>query len=413
MDIVKQKPKSYLTKKHIYLLVGLVFIALITVAKASFNQVTLSKKNLLIATVKQGDLAITIDGYGKLVSEKLQLITTMSKATVQEIVLKPGAIVSADSVIVKLANPELTIGLASAEQELSQLNANLRQLKVNQQRELLTEQAILAELKSHYESAKLKRVAEQKLVKDGIVSDITFKQSQLNENQLNERIGILTQRLNQLSFVHKEAVNIQIERIKQQQGKLAIAQDLLEKLTVKAGFDGVLQRLSVNLGQSLSPGQEVALIGSTKELIAEIKVPQNQAPLVELGQRVMIDTRQATIEGVVSRIDPIVADNTVQIDIKLPETLPNSARPEQNIDAQITAKTLKNVNYIERPANVKAQTAQALYQLNSEFTLAQRKQVTLGEKTNRFIELVGTYQQGDKFIISDLSNYQAEEIQIN
>ena len=66
-------------------------------------------------------------------------------------------------------------------------------------------------------------------------------------------------------LVHKEAINIQKERIKQQIGRLDIANSRLEKLQVKAGFNGVLHRLSVALGQSLSAGQEMALIGSTKE----------------------------------------------------------------------------------------------------------------------------------------------------
>ena len=327
MDIVKSKQAPKLSKKlKTTLLLITAIILAFSYAKASFNEVSLTKKDLLISEVQQGDLAITVDGYGKLISEKVQLITSLTKATVQEIVLKPGAIVTKESIIVRLANPELQLVVDNAQQELAQIQANLRQLKVNQKRELLTEQAIIAELQSNFEAAQLKRVAEQELVADGIVSELTFKQSQLNESQLNKRIKILTERLQQLNLVHTEAINIQHQRIKQQVGRLTIAKNRLAKLDVKAGFDGVLQRLSVNLGQSLAPGQEIALIGSIKELIAEIKVPQNQSSIVEIGQRVLVDTRQGTITGTVSRIDPIVEQNTVTIDVTLPKNLPDSAK---------------------------------------------------------------------------------------
>lgn len=415
MDIVKKKVKNKLTSpKNLVLVIGiLLIITLIVFAKSTLNMVSLAKKDLLFATVKKGDIDVTVEGYGKLTSDKLQLITSLTRATVQEIILKPGAAVSKESIIVKLANPELLQQVENAQQELSQIKANLRQLRVNQQRELLNEDSRLAELESSFESAKLRRIAEEKLVKDGIVSELTYKESLLNEKQLSKRIKILHKRVAQLSLVHQEGINIQQERVKQQQGKLNVAQDRLDKLNVKAGFDGVLQRLSVKLGQSLAPGEEVALIGSVTELIALVRVPQSQAQLVEIGQQVEVDTRQDKIAGTVVRIDPIVADNTVEVEISLPKSLPKSARPQQSIDAKITAATLKNVNYIERPANAKAQTSVALYKLNEDETLATNTLVKFGEKTGRFIEIREGAQVNSRFIISDLSNYASQKITID
>jgi len=415
MDIVKQKSKSKLVnRKNIVALLGmLLLVTLIVFAKNSLNKVSLAKKDLLFATVKKGDIDVTVEGYGKLTSDKLQLITTLTRATVKEIILKPGAAVSKESIIVKLANPELIQQVENAQQELSQIKANLRQLKVNQQRELLDEDSRLAELESKYETAKLRRTAEEKLVKDGIVSELTYKESVLNENQLNKRIHILNKRVQQLSFVHQEGVNIQQERIKQQQGKLKVAQDRLDKLDVKAGFDGVLQKLSVKLGQSLAPGEEVALIGSVTELIALVRVPQSQAQLVVVGQPVEIDTRQDKILGRVVRIDPIVADNTVEVEISLPQILPKSARPQQSVDAVITAATLTNIHYIERPANTKAQSNVELYKLNNDETLAVKTSIEFGERTGRYIEIRSNVQIDNRFIISDLSNYSNQQIVIN
>ena len=237
--------------------------------------------------------------------------------------------------------------------------------------------------------------------------------SQHNEKQVGKRIKILSEKLLQLTLMHKEAVNIQKERIKQQIGRLEIANNRLERLQVKTGFEGVLQRLSVDLGQSLSAGQEIGLIGSTKELIAEIKVPQNQASHVAIGQKVLLNNRQSNFTGLVTRIDPIVEKNTVSIDIKLPDKLPKNTRPQQNIDAEIITKTIYNAYYIERPANVKSQTKLSLYKLNNEQTLATRESVVFGEKTGRYIEIISGVSKNDRFIISDLSNYSVNEISIN
>ncbi|SFD28981.1 efflux RND transporter periplasmic adaptor subunit [Pseudoalteromonas denitrificans] len=418
MDIVKKQQKRNLllnSKYQIGLAAFTCFVFLIFWANQSVGSVSVSRNDILVEKVLQGDLEVSIEGYGILKSDKQQLITTLTRATVKEIVLKPGASVRADSIIVRLENPELAQLVDNAQQELAQKMANLRQLKLNNQRETLNESATLAQITASFETATLKRIAQEQLVKKGIVTQLTFQQTVLNEKQLGKRITILKQRMEQLVLVHKEAVNIQQERIKQQQGQLNIAQARLDRLTVKAGFDGVLQRLSVELGQSLASGQEIALIGSVTDLIALIRIPQSQAQQIEIGQRVIIDTRRDKIEGTVARIDPIVENNTVNIEVYLPQNLPASARPQLNVDGIVIAETLKKVTYIKRPANAKASTQVSLYHLAENGQNAQLKHLKLGRQAGRFIEISSGAKPNDEFIISDLSNLKnsSETLTIN
>jgi multidrug efflux pump subunit AcrA (membrane-fusion protein) len=415
VDIIKPINKAPLRKNRLIIaaLVVLIGYLLIDRFNTELHQVTLAKKELIIATVKRGNIAITIDGYGYLASEKRQIITSYSRATVKEIVLKPGAKVQKDSVIVILANPELDKQRENAQYALVEAQANLRQLTLNQQRQLLTEKAQQAELLSEHKAIKLRLAAQQQLIANGIVSQLDYQSVRLHESQLKERITILEQATKQLILINKEAINIQLERIKQRQSQVESAQNRLDKLKVKANFDGVLQKLSVSLGQSLSAGEEIAMIGSTTELIANVRISQTQAEKLLIGQIVKIDTRLDIIVGEIKRIDPIVVDNTVKVEIKLPKVLPKNARPQQNIDASIMVKTLQNILYIERPANIKANTTNNLYRLDESQTLAYKTQLMVGNKTNGFIELVNGAQQGQRFIISDLSNYQQDEIAIN
>ncbi|MFT4746778.1 MAG: HlyD family secretion protein [Congregibacter sp.] len=407
MDVVKTKKSSSfkLTKGNMLLGMIIVIGVLIYFAVGKNGAVSVEREGLLIESVQQGDLAVIIEGYGALTSDKQQLITSFSAATVKEIVLKPGAHVIANSVIVRLENPELVLQVENSEQELIQVQANLRQLKLNNQREILNESANLAEITARFDAASLKRTAEQKLVEQGIVSQLTFQQSALDEKQLKQRIAILKQRIEQLKLVHDESVNIQAERIKQQQGRLNIAESRLDKLTVRAGFDGVLQRLSVELGQSLAAGQEVALIGSVTDLIALIRVPQSQAQLITIGKVAIIDTRRDKIEGVVTRIDPVVDNNTVEIEIALPASLPASARPQLSVDGIIVADTLQNITYIRRPAGAKSNTSVSLYRLNTQGN-ATSQELRFGTQAGQFIQILSGASVGEQFIISDLSNLQ-------
>lgn len=409
MDVIKSTKgkKSIFSKKaQLVLMLVSMIVGLTVWASNSSGGLAIDREDLLVDTIKHGDLEVIIDGFGTLTSNKQQLITAYSSATVKEIILKPGAQVQADSIIVRLENPELLQQLESAQQELIQTKANLRQLKLNNQRERLNESASLAEITARFETVTLTRQAQESLVKTGIVSKLTFQETMLEEAQLKKRVDIFERRNEQLMLVHQESVNIQKERINQQQGRVNIAQSRIDKLTVKAGFDGVLQRLSVELGQSVASGQEIALIGSVTDLIALIRVPQNQVQQIHTGQHAVIDTRRDKIKGTVVRVDPVVVENTVEVEIALPKVLPASARPQLNVDGVITADTLENVSYIKRPAGIKSNSTAQLYKIDDTQQHARLHELTFGQQAGNYIEVVSGASTKDKFIISDLRHIQ-------
>ncbi|WP_199610153.1 HlyD family secretion protein [Flocculibacter collagenilyticus] len=415
MDIVKKKPQHKLFanyKLQLIIVVSTALVLMLIWAIKMAGAVSVSRDDILIERVVMGDLEVKTEGFGVLSSNKQLLLTTLTQATVKEIVLKPGANVTVDSVIVRLENPELIQEMENAQQELAQAQANLRQLMLNNKRETLNETASLEEIIALFETASLNRQAEEKLVEKGIVSQLAYQESVLEERQLTKRISILQQRIAQLKLVHAESVNIQQEVVKQRQGQLNIAQSRLQALEVKAGFNGVLQRLSVELGQSLASGQEVALIGSVTDLIALVRVPQSQIHHIEVGQSAIINTRQDKITGTVARINPMVEDNTVEVEITLPANLPTSARPQLTVDATIIADTLKAVYYIKRPANAQPFSEIALYRLNSEISKAELRTLKLGREAGRYIEILTGADADDVFIISDLPNQKNTALEL-
>ena len=167
------------------------------------------------------------------------------------------------------------------------------------------------------------------------------------------------------------------------------------------------------MGQSLAAGQEVALIGSVQDLIALVRVPQSKAQQIYIGQKAIVDTRRDKIIGTVARIDPVVVDNTVEIEITLPDQLPASARPQLSVDAVIITDTLANITYMERPVNGQANSNASLFRLDSSDNSAIRTQVKFGKEAGRYIEILAGAQVNDIFIVSDLSLLKNAELTID
>lgn len=410
LDIVKQK-QNFKFRKSAKL--GAVALILLLFSAYQFSQPNSNQKidrnELLIGTVKHGKIQVTVDGYGRLRSDKQKLLTSLTNATVDEIVLKPGSVVEPSSTVLILSNPELLVELDQAKQRLSQQNANLRQLELNNKRDLMAEDAEFAILKADYKSVRMRREAEEGLAKAGIISMVTFKVSVAQEQQLEERIAIQQQRRAQLLLVQAEAIHIQQQQIKQDEAFLLTIQHRVDRLVVKANMKGVLQSLPVELGQSVAAGQALALVGSTDDLAALIQIPQTQVNKVQIGQSAVVDTRIDKIRGKVSRIDPAVVNGSVTVEIVFTDPLPSSARPELNVDAAIYSRNLDNVYYIERPVKITENSNAALFKLSPERSSAHSVPLKFGIEAGKYIQIQSGVKEGDSFILSDLSRFDQQQ----
>lgn len=395
---------NWITSQRVYAgILALSGLLLISGWRLGFagNSHFIDAKNVTIAAVQSGEFTQKVTGYGSLLSQNQRLITASSVAIVDEIKLRPGAIVEADSVLLTLKNPELDNALQQAEATLQNSRTTKRKLMLEQQRELLEQASHLAELKADAEMANLQVEAEAPLATEGIISAMDIRRSRLKAAQLNERLTLEREKLSKLRDVHREHLSIQDEAIKQAEAEFNAAQYQHDQLIVRAGIKGVLQRQPISLGQSVNVGDELALVGSLSPLLAEIKVPQMQIQLVQHGAMADIDTRHGIVSGQVIRIDPVVADGAVSVDIKLPEDLSADIRPMQMVDAVIYGKSRGQVNFVNKPQGVAEDSRFTVFKLDNPHQ-ASRVQVQFGKIAGNSIEVISGLQAGEKIIVSTL-----------
>lgn len=380
---------------------GAILLALLIVWSGDGNEV--QRSDIRVATVEKGNIVEVVDGYGELRSSNEKLITTMTEATVVEILKKPGAVVKPSTVIVKLESPRLKKELENSRKALVTHDANFRQLKLTQKQTMLSEQVILTNYKSEYDSAELNLSAQRKLRELGITSLIQFKTAGKEVGRLEKLITFQKEKIRQLELIEKEQLNIQQSVREQLEGDYKLLLEEYESLNLVAGMDGVLQRQPISLGQNVTVGQEVARIGSASEMLAFIIVSQSKINKIALGNEVAIKTRHETLDGIVRRIDPIVENNNVTVEVEILNLNGKTVRPLMRVDAKILVGTVTNVLKIEKPSHIQQGTEAMVYKLDSETAeVAHLTKVQFGRHNGKEIEIKSDVNSGDKLIITEL-----------
>lgn len=404
---VKVSSARNIHKKHYFLAVavGVISLSCLWLFSQPSASRTVSADKLWFDQVKQGSLVLEVTGFGVLESKVQRFLTASSEAVIEEILLKPGAKVSPDSVILQMSNPSIGQALVQAELALNAEKGKLKQLKLTQERAMLEASNQQTELELDLKVAKIRLDAETKLASSGVVTQLTLLETQAEVNKLSGRLVNSRKSLSQLKRVNAQSLQIQQELIDEKQSLLTLAHERMARLQVKAGIHGVLQALPVELGQSVSVGTQLALVGGTDELMAVIQVPQRDVQGMTPNMAASIDTRGGVAEGVVRRIDPVVTDGNVEVEITLIGDLPENARPSLNVEAKIRLGALDNILYINAPVNSAQHSKQQVFKVNDQNQTAQLTLLEFGAKSGQFIEIKSGALLNDRFILSDMQKY--------
>jgi HlyD family secretion protein len=384
---------------------GVLLLAVIGLARLEPAAPSVERASVWLDSVKRGEMLREVRGPGTLVPKEIRWIAAESNARVERIVVKPGAEVASDTVILELSNPEVDDQVLAARSALTAAEADLASRRVTLDSQLLDLQAQLAATEADAEGARLQAEAEGELNKKGIISDLTYRQSALRARQLTTRVGIETDRIVKLRQSIDAQLAAERARLEQLRNTLDLRQRQADALKVKAGIAGVLQQVPVEEGQQVVAGTNLARVAKPDVLMAELRIAETQAKDVLLGQVVRVDTRNGIVAGKVIRIDPAVLNGTVQVDVDLEGTLPAGARPDLSVDGTIEIERLADVLYVGRPAFGQPETSVTLFRLDRDSAVARRVPVKLGRASVSVIEVQQGLELGDQVVLSDTSAY--------
>lgn len=408
MDIPRTPPNR--TRQRLLLgAAGAVVVALATIGLARLEPAApeVERATLWIDAVSRGPFVREVRGNGTLVPEEVRLITAVSEGRVERIVILPGAVVDADSVILEMSNPQLEVQARDAELALAAAEADLKALEVRLDHSLLDQQSQQAAVNADYLQRQLEAATNEELSKEGLVSQLQAKIAKLRLEEAETRRQLEDRRLQSAEDSNAAQLVAQRARLEQLRHVATLRRAEYKALAVRAGRAGVLQATAVQPGQQVAPGTVLARVADPARLKAELRVPETQARDVAIGLPANVDTRNGIVAGRVVRIDPAVVNGTVLVDVALEGELPRGARPDLSVDGTIVIEKLDDVLTVGRPAFGQPDSRVTLFRLSPDGETATRTAVQLGRGSVHRIEVVEGLQEGDRVILSDMSTWDA------
>lgn len=366
----------------------------------------IDRESIVIDEVKRGRYTVSVRGTGVLVPDNIQYLSAEVEATVERLVLKAGNVVQKGDLIVELSNPQLLQRLEETKWELKALEEEFKASQVDQASLIQQQESQVLNAVLDEERAQLEFDAHEELIATGAVSKLEYERRRVELQQSKQRLADIQKRLAKMKENLEAQKQARIARLNQTRNALERIQQQVDGLQVRASMDAIVLEVPLEPGQRIKMGANIAKLAEQDSLIAELQVPEIQIRDVSIGQKVMIDTRNSKIEGVVARVDPAVVRGNVQVDVHFQGELPSDARPDLSVDGEIKITEIADALYVGRPLFAQSQSSISLYKLSPDESIAERVEVKVGYGSVNQIQIVSGLDAGDKIITSDPTRFE-------
>jgi HlyD family secretion protein len=398
--------------RSLFLRLTLVAVLAITLGVARLRSAipVVERSALQVVTVESGPMVCRVEGLGSMVPEDVRWLAAGTEGRVDEVFLRPGAHVHRDTVILQLSNPDLERQITDAELAMKKSEAELANLRVQLQAQLLNEKALEAQLASDATQAKLEAERDESLFKNELGTSMNAKISRARADSLATRLEIEKEKVGISEEARQAQLTAKQAEVAQMQALYSLRTEQKNALLVRAGMDGVLEEVSIGIGQQVGPGTILARVANSARLMGRVHVPEAQASSVELNQHAMVTLQDHSYPAKVVHIDPNVQNGTVSIDLKLLGSQPREARTDLSASGSIDVETIPRTTFVQWPLQSKDNAPLSLFKVSEDAKEAHRVSVTLGRISNDRVQIAEGLVPGDHIVVSDMSAWRHYKI---
>lgn len=372
---------------------------------ASTRSLAVAGSRITTARVTRGQFDDVIQVRGQVTPLRTTFVDTASGGQVEAIAIEDGARVERGQLLIELSNTQLQLDLISREAQITeQLNA-LRGLELAQEQTRLAHERELVDVR--YQIKRLTRLlaTSQELVASGATAqiDVDNTKDELEYNQkrleLQTRTRASADRLQQAQLVAMRAAAAQLEK------NLDIARKNLDSLKVKAPASGTLSAFTLEVGQSLAPGDRIAQIDDPDHFKIVADIDEFYLSRVDVHQRADYPLGDATYQLAVAKIRPQVQHGAFQVELVFEGDTPAAVRRGQTAQVRLQLGQPTEAVLVPSGAFYNDTGGAWVFVVSSDHGHAVRRNVRLGRRNPTQIEVLDGLSPGEEIVTSPYTNF--------
>lgn len=399
---------SRFTKANVLVAIGLLLLSvLLLLAYQRYGRsdsLMVDQERLTLATVTQGEFQEFIPLVGVLAPSATVYLDLVEGGQVTQILVEEGASVTAGQLLVKLKSARLELELLTNETQLAEQVNQLSTTRLSYEQDRINSERNVIETRSNLDKLQARQQRYQPLMQQGVITRSEYDELNLDLARQQQLLKSAEAALT----LSREKGSAQIERMQDTvdnlNAKLALYQNNLDSLNVRAPISGQLTSFTVNVGQAKPQGARIGQIDRLEQTKVSAAVDEFYLNRVAVGQLATADIDGKSYRFKISKVYPEVRDRLFKLDMVFVDAQPVSARVGQSLQLRLDIGGSTRALLVANGAFYDA-AQNGVFVLSGESD-AQRRLVTLGRRNSDYVEILSGIKAGEQVVISSYESYQ-------
>ncbi len=387
-------------------LVVIAILAVITIAVFSTRK-SVRLQDLRLCEVDRGPLETMVNGTGRVVPAREEIINSPVESRVLKVFVSPGDSVKEGMPLIELDLESTESAYAKLLDELQIKDKELAQLRLNNSTQLgeLAMQIEVQEMQVNRLKVEMENESRLDSLGSGTgdrvrQAEIAYRTAQLELRQLKTRL------------VNERERTAAAERV-QQLGVSSFEKDLnlmrrtLEMGRIPAPRDGVVTQIINEIGGRIGAGEKVAVVSDLSHFKIEGEIPEGSSDRVGIGANVKVRIGGTELTGRVSNITPMSKSGVVSFMVNLDD--PCNPRLRSGVKSELYV-SYGYKDEVVRIASGPYFSGPGVYEMwvltDGELT---KQKVTLGDSNRDYVEVVSGLSPGQTVVVSDMEQYSSSK----
>lgn len=387
---------------------GLIAVALLiaawfmygVLADASIRTYRVPAEQLIISSVEFGAFEDVIPVRGTIQPFNSVFLDAVNGGAVEEVFVEEGSFVEAGQPLLQLSNTNLRLSAAQNDTNITeQLNLLNNITDGFETTKLSTERQIID---TEYSLIVLERqkARHERLVEDGLVS-IEQYDAIIDELEYQSKVLANHQQRQQLENRIRETRRVQIEtQVAKLEENLLVSQSSFESLLVRAPIAGQLTSLPVEIGESKQAGQRLGQIDVIDQFKVVAQIDEFYVSRVFTGQTSSFSLTGREYMTRLLKVYPEITDGTFEVDLVFDGLTPGDIRRGQSLQMELTLGSPVESLLLPIGGFVQDTGGNWVFVVDADGVYANRRDIRVGRRNNRYVEVIDGLQQGDRVITS-------------
>ena len=404
-ELTKHERNSLRRRKLLPYIIGGGVLAAGLVSLFIASRASVSREDLMIATVDTGTIETTVTGSGAVVPAFEEIINSPINSRIMEVYCKAGDSVDIDT-------PLLRLDLQSTENELNKLkdqieikNYELQQQKVNNSTRVsdLAMQVKVKEMAVNRLEVELRN--ERYLDSLGSGTGDRVRQAELAYNTGRLELEQMRQQLVNERKVTDAGLNVKNLDINIARKNLGEMSRTLDDAQIKAPRKATLTFINDQIGQKVSEGEKIAIISDLSHFKVDGEIADAYGDRVRVGSKAVVRVgRKERMDGTVSNVTPLSRNGVISFTVRLDNDADSRLRSGLRTDIYIMCDVMEDVRRIKNGSYYTGPGTYELFVFNGDNELV-RRSVRLGDSNFEFVEVVDGLKEGDRVVVSDMKRF--------